>query len=237
LSHEHEVGVKWNTTRGWRPSQRLHARIAQVLEERPTEAGEAGPEVLAQHLTNAGLAARAIPYWRRAGELAARRSANLEAVAHLSKGLELVGTLPDEPKYLDEELALRIAIGGPLMATRGYPVPEVERTYSRAWALCDQLGRSAELFPVLRGLWNYHLLRGELRQAHDLAQRLVVLAKEQGTPVHRALARRARGTAFVFPRPVRRFMPTSTRNRAGQRPPEPLGTLVEPRLPTSTGGE
>jgi hypothetical protein len=105
------------------------------------------------------------------------------------------------------------------MATRGYPVPEVERTYSRAWALCDQLGRSAELFPVLRGLWNYHLLRGELRQAHDLAQRLVVLAEEQGTPVHRALARRARGTAFVFPRPVRRFMPTSTRNRAGQRPP------------------
>jgi predicted ATPase len=88
LSHEHEVGVKWNTTRGWRPSQRLHARIAQVLEERPTEAGEAGPEVLAQHLTNAGLAARAIPYWRRAGELAARRSANLEAVAHLSKGLD-----------------------------------------------------------------------------------------------------------------------------------------------------
>ena len=51
------------------------------------------------------LPARAIPYWRRAGELAAGRSANLEAIAHLSKGLELIQTLPDAPEHLDEELA------------------------------------------------------------------------------------------------------------------------------------
>ena len=51
--------------------QQLHARIAQVLEERLPDAGEAEPEVLAQHLTDAGLTERAIPYWRRAGELAA----------------------------------------------------------------------------------------------------------------------------------------------------------------------
>ena len=76
--------------------------------------------MLAQHFTDAGLAERAIPYWRRAGELAAGRSANVEAIAHLSKGLELVGTLPDAPEHLDEELALRLAIGGPLIATKGY---------------------------------------------------------------------------------------------------------------------
>ena len=134
------------------------------------EIGETGPEVLAQHLTDAGLAERAIPYWRRAGELAAARSANVEAIAHLSKGLEFIGMLPNASDHLEEELALRLAIGGPLMATKGYPAPEVERTYSRAWALCDQLGRSAELFPVLRGLWHYHLVRGELRRAHDLSR-------------------------------------------------------------------
>ena len=78
-------------------------------------------------------------------------------------------------------MALRLAIGGPLIATKGYAAQEVERTYSRAWALCDQLGRSAELFPVLRGLWNYYFVRGELRRAHDLAERLVALAEEQGT--------------------------------------------------------
>ena len=91
-----------------------------------------------------------------------------------------------------------MAIGGPLIATKGYAAPEVERTYSRAWALCDQLGRSAELFPVLRGLWNCYLVRGELQRAHDLAERLVVLAEEQGAPLRRALARRALGTTLFF---------------------------------------
>jgi class 3 adenylate cyclase/predicted ATPase len=178
--------------------QQLHTRIAEALEQEFPDVGETGPEVLARHLTEAGLAARAIPYWRRAGELAAGRSANLEAIAHLSKGLELVGTLPDTPDHLDEELALRIAIGGPLIATTTPAALEVERSYSRALALCDQLGRSAELFPVLRGLWQYHLVRGELRRAHDLAERLVLLAEGQETPLRRALARRARGATLFF---------------------------------------
>ena len=178
--------------------QQLHARIAEALEGRLTDAGETGPEVLARHLTEARLPVRAIPYWRRAGELAAGRSANVEAIAHLNKGLELIGTLPDAPERFDEELALRLAIGGPLMAIKGYAAPEVERTYSRAWALCKQLSRSAELFPVLRGLWNCHLLRGELQQAHELSERLVQLAEEEGTPLHRALAQRALGATLYY---------------------------------------
>jgi predicted ATPase len=178
--------------------QQLHARIAKALEQRFSNTVETSPEVLAQHLTEAGQAARAIPYWRRAGELAAGRSANIEAIAHLSKGLELVEALPAAPEHLDEELALRLAIGGPLLATKGYPAPEVERNYSRAWALCDQLDRSAELFPVLRGLWQCYLVRGELQRVYDLADRLAVLAEEQGAPLRRALARRARGATLVY---------------------------------------
>ncbi len=178
--------------------QQLHGRIAEVLEGGSPGVGETGPEVLAHHLTEAGLAARAIPYWRRAGELAAGRSGNVEAIAHLRKGLELIGTQPDGPEQLDEELALLLAIGGPLIATKGYAAAEVERTYGRASALCNQLERAAELFPVLRGLWNCFFLRGELQRAHDLAERLVVLAEEEGTPVRRALARRALGSTLLY---------------------------------------
>jgi predicted ATPase len=181
--------------------QELHARIAHALKRSP-DVVEGAPEVLAQHLTDAGLAARAVPYWRRAGELAAGRSANVEAIAHLSKGLELVGTLPDAPEHLEEELALRLAIGGPLIATRSEAANEVERTYSRAWALCDQLGRSAELFPVLRGLWNCFLLRSDLQRARDLAERLVVLADEQGeyvVPWPGALEVQRCSSSVVFP--------------------------------------
>jgi tetratricopeptide (TPR) repeat protein len=178
--------------------QQLHARIAEVLEQRLTGAGEAGPEVLAGHLTEAGLAERAIPYWRRAGELAAARSADAEAIAHLTRGLELFRTLPETLERLDEELALRLAIGGSLIASKGYAVLEVEQNYSRASALCDQLDRSTELFTVLRGLWNCFFVRGELKRAHDLAVRLVALAEQEITPVHRALARRALGTTLFF---------------------------------------
>jgi class 3 adenylate cyclase/predicted ATPase len=178
--------------------QQLHARIAEALEEQFPEVGQTQPEVLAQHLTEAGLAARAIPYWRRAGELDAGRSADAEAIAHLSRGLDLIAALPNAAQHADEELALRMAMGGPLIAAQGHAAPEVERTYSRAWVLCDQLGRSAELFPVLRGLWNHHMVRGELRRAHDLSARLVALAEEQRIPIWRALARRARGTTLVL---------------------------------------
>jgi class 3 adenylate cyclase/predicted ATPase len=178
--------------------QQLHGRIALVLEEHFPDVGDTQPEVLARHLTEAGLAARAIPYWRRAGELAAGRSANLEATAHLSNGLELIDTLPDAPERRDKELALRLAIGGPLIATKGHPAPEVERTYSRALALCDQLGRTGELFSPLRGLWHCYLVRAELRRALELAERLVALGEEEQIPLRRALARRALGTTQFF---------------------------------------
>ena len=76
--------------------------------------------------------------------------------------------------------------------------PKSNRPTAEPAALCDQLGRSDELFPVLRGLWNCQLQRGELRRAHQLAERLVVLAEEQGAPLRRALARRALGTTLFF---------------------------------------
>jgi class 3 adenylate cyclase/predicted ATPase len=178
--------------------QHLHARIARALEQRLPDVVEPGPEVLARHFTDAGLAQKAIPYWRRAGELAAAHSANVEATAHIGKALELIGTLQNGTEHLEEELALRLAIGGPLIATRSEGAPEVEANYSRAWALCDQLGRSAELFPVLRGLWHCYFVRGELEQAYQLAERLVALADEQGAPLRRALGRRARGSALFL---------------------------------------
>jgi len=170
----------------------LHARIAEALERLFGGSGEIQPELLARHFTDGGLGDRAIPCWRQAGALAAGRSANVEAIAHLGKGLELIATLPDA----DEELALRLALGGPLIATRGYPAPEVEQNYTRALALCEQLGRSADLLPLLRGLWNCCFIRGELQTAYELAKRLVALADEQGGPLRHAHTCRALGSTL-----------------------------------------
>jgi len=91
-----------------------------------------------------------------------------------------------------------MAIGGPLTATKGYAAPEVERTYLRARELCERLGRSSELFPALRGLWNCYFTRGELLRGADLAERLAVLAEEQGRSLQRALAHRSLGSTWLF---------------------------------------
>jgi predicted ATPase len=86
--------------------QQYHQQIAHVLEGRFVEIIETQPELLAHHYTEAGLIAQAIPYWQRAGQSAAQRSANVEAISHLTKGLELLKDLPDTPERTQHELTL-----------------------------------------------------------------------------------------------------------------------------------
>jgi class 3 adenylate cyclase/predicted ATPase len=178
--------------------RRLHARIAEVLEERFPETATTEPELLARHCTEAGLAERAVDYWHRAGRQALARSALAEAVAQLNQGLEVLAGLPDGPECWERELGLQTALGGALIAARGYSAPETGRAYERARELCGRLGRPAELFMVLRGLWNCYFVRGELQRARDLAERLVALGAEQGESLRRALAQRALGSTLLF---------------------------------------
>ena len=103
--------------------QQYHQRIAQVLDAQFPETAETQPELLAHHYTEAGLREQAIAYWQRAGQQALQRSANLEAVQHLTTGLALLATLPETPARAQQELDLQIALGPALMATKGYGGP------------------------------------------------------------------------------------------------------------------
>jgi predicted ATPase len=114
--------------------QQFHARIAQVLEERFPERVESEPEVIARHYDQAGLAARAITHYQRAGERATQRSANEEAIGHLRRALDLVATLPETRERQQRELGLQMALGAPLAAARGWSHPENEQAYARARA-------------------------------------------------------------------------------------------------------
>ena len=176
-----------------RTRQQYHQRIAQVLAAQFPDMVDAQPELLAQHYTEAGQSARAITYWQRAGERALQRSANLEAISHLTKGLEVLRTLPDSPERLQHELDLQITLGQALMVSKGYAAPEVGHTYARARALCQQVGETPQLFPVLRGLWNFYVIRMELRTGRELAEQLLSLAQRAQDPAllqqaHSALA-------------------------------------------------
>jgi predicted ATPase len=157
--------------------QQYHRQIAQILEERFTEITETQPELLAYHYTEAGLSAQAIPYWQKAGQKAVGRSANVEAINHLTKGLELLKTLPDTPERAQHEIMLQIALGVPLTATKGWAAPEVEKVYVRARELCQQVGETSQLFPTLWGLWQFYVTRPEYKAAHELAEELLSLAQ------------------------------------------------------------
>ncbi len=106
--------------------QQLHRQIATVLEDRFPEIKDTQPELLAHHYTEAGLISQAIPYWQQAGQRAVARSAYVEAINHLSRGLELLKTLPDTPERQQKEFDLQAALCAPLMITKGYTALEVE---------------------------------------------------------------------------------------------------------------
>jgi predicted ATPase/class 3 adenylate cyclase len=158
--------------------QQHHLYIAQVLEARFPEVCETQPELLAHHYTEAGLSAQAIPYWQRAGQRAIQRSANLEAVAHLTKGLELLATLPDTPDRIQHELDMLTMLGPVLTNTSGPGSPAVEQVYARARELCQQAGEPRQLFPVLWGLWYFYNTRAELQKAEELGKQLLTLAQQ-----------------------------------------------------------
>jgi predicted ATPase len=160
-----------------RTREHYHRQVAELLEGKFPEVVEAQPELLARHYTEAGSASKAVTYWQRAGEKAAQRSANPEAIAHLTKGLEVVRAMPDGPERGRRELDLLTALGPALIATKGYAAPEVESTYRRAVALCQELGDTPQQFSALHGLWYFHYLRAELDAARSLAEQLVDLAK------------------------------------------------------------
>jgi class 3 adenylate cyclase/predicted ATPase len=158
--------------------QQHHQRIAQVLEERFPETCEAQPELLAHHYTEASLMAQAVRYWQRAGQCAIERSANVEAIRHLSKGLQVLSTLPVTAERIQRELQMQLTLGPALMATRGYGAAEVGHTYARAHELCQHDGDSQQHFQALWGLWRFHVVGQALIQARPLADQLLALAQQ-----------------------------------------------------------
>lgn len=157
--------------------EQYHRQIAQVVEERFPEIAATQPEWLAHHYTEAGLIAQAIPYWRQAAQRAIERSAYVEAISHLTRGLELLKSLPNTPERIPHELDLQTALGLASMATKGYAAVEVEQAYSRARELCEQAGHTPQLFPLLWGLWSFYLMRG-LQTALELSKQLLTLAEQ-----------------------------------------------------------
>jgi tetratricopeptide (TPR) repeat protein len=168
--------------------QQLHAGIAAALEGQFPEIVETQPEALALYCAEAGLAEKAVGYWLRAGQQAMKSSAMLEAEAILSKGLDLLGSLPEDTERQQLELDLRSALIVTLMQTKGYAAPAVAETLARASQLCEQLNQPPQCANVLYVQCGYRILRGELPLACQNAKEHLDLGEARNDPAVKSTA-------------------------------------------------
>jgi predicted ATPase/DNA-binding winged helix-turn-helix (wHTH) protein/class 3 adenylate cyclase len=165
-----------------RTRQQLHRQVAEVLTAHFPDTTSTQPERIAQHYTEAGLYALAIPYWQRAGERASQGSAYVEAASHLTRGLELLRTLPDTPARAQSELRLLTRLHIALTVTQGYAAPELAQVHARMRTLCRRVEEPIILLGALGGLWTFYLARAEVRTAHELAEQTLTLAQHVRRP-------------------------------------------------------
>ena len=173
--------------------QQVHEQIARVFETQFPALVETQPELVAQHYTVAGCTEQAVHYWQQAGQHASDRSAYLEASSHVTTGIALLKTLPETPAHTQQALTLYIALGGALIITQGQTAPEVEHAYAQARALCQQVGETPQLAPVLFGLWRFYVGRMQLHTAREIGETLLRLAQQAHDPALAVIAHYALG--------------------------------------------
>ena len=155
----------------------LHEKVGNALEELYGKHKGQVAAHLTRHFEAAGVVEKAVDYLLEAGDRAKRLSANEEAVAYLTRGLNLLEEIPQGSVRDEKELALQASLGAPLVATKGYSAPEVERTFARARELCEQTGGVQQLAPTLWGLCAFYQVRGNHTTAHEMAEQILALAK------------------------------------------------------------
>jgi predicted ATPase len=179
--------------------QELHARIAEVLEQKFQEMVESQPETLAHHYSQAGLVDLAIRFWRRAGARSADRTAHHEAVAHFGCALDLLRKLPPSDQRDERELELTLALVVSVAELHGFCSIRVEECAIRAKELSDKLSESQHnRFAAQRLAWISSLMRQPVPRAAPLATDLVGLAEEDGDPAKLALAYHHLGVSLLY---------------------------------------
>ncbi len=181
------------------PRRALHARIAEILESQFAEIAENQPELLARHCTEAGLIEKAAVLWGKAGQQSLERSAMLEAVAQVHKGLDLLSSLPEGQSRQRLELDLRVTLGSALVATRGYAAPEVDETTNRARQLCEQLNWPPQFVAVLYGQFALRIAqRNDLALALEVAEEMRRYGEARNDEAIQLLGRHMRGMTHVW---------------------------------------
>jgi len=179
------------------PRRALQARIVETVEKQFTEIAENQPGLVAHYCNEAGLIDKAIAYFTKAGQQAAARSAMAEALAQLSKGLDLLAKLPEDRQRWRLELDLQVILGKTLIAAKGYAAPETGRAYARAQELWEHLGEAPYPDAVLYGRYVHHMVRGEFEVGCQASQELLRLAQQSKDSTSELVGHRNLGISLL----------------------------------------
>ncbi|MFQ5796557.1 MAG: BTAD domain-containing putative transcriptional regulator [Candidatus Bipolaricaulia bacterium] len=196
FSHDKVWEVVYYDETGGARRKWLHRQVGKALERIYADRLEEYYGRIAEHYYRGESWEKALNYLLQAGQRAVQRSAHMEAIDHLTKGLEVLDKLPEAPERAQPELMLQTVLGTALIATKGHAAPEVEETFGRARELCQQVGETAELWPVLLGLWAFYLMRAELQTALELGEQLLHLAQREQDSVLPVNTHRTLGVAL-----------------------------------------
>jgi len=180
------------------PRRGLHARIAETLERQFTEIAATQPELLARHCTESGDLHKAVTYWLKAGQQAARRSGNAEALSHLARGLELLDSMPDSTEVRQEAIKFLTTRAVVLRIAKGYGSDELVATLLRARDLCQRGGDTRQMFQILFGLWTAKAGRADWLGARALAEECLALARQEADTAMLIEAYRLIGSTAVY---------------------------------------
>ena len=117
----------------------------------------------------------------------------VEAVAQSRHGLDLLDRLPDDAERAHKELELQSVLAAALVATVGNAAVATGQAYARARTLCEQLGDTATLVPVLSGLSTYHQTRSDFAALRETALDLLRLGQQLGDPASELVGNRSMG--------------------------------------------
>jgi predicted ATPase len=179
--------------------QQLHAQVAHVLEEQFPSFAEVQPQILARHFTEASLPGKAAAYWCRAGRQSAAKSAVIEAIRQVRRGLQLVARMTNNRERKLLELDLQVTLGGALRWAKGDAHPEVIGAFGRARDLLLETEGSGTIphFSVQYGLWSADYIGGKPLRALRHGDEFLSLAQSQKEPELSSMGNRLVGTALI----------------------------------------
>ena len=173
-----------------------HASIVKELQKIGA-AGPLVPELIAHHLTGSGQFQEAAKTWLDAGMTAARRSAHIEAIEHLRRGLSLLNEISPAELRRQLELSLQAALIGSLTASQGPTSPALSECCQRGLALCKEGEPTPLVFPFLFGQFTFAMCRGRIEDAAPLAQLFLSLATSKSYDSGRVIGHRLMGMTLL----------------------------------------